>query len=167
MSLCPQSPLKTQQSNQTQLDSMENENNDDYYEIPNGLVRRVVNETTIGLKDSYMNVCDIEIPERFNTVILKLCPEIREVVTIGYKSNSVYNPVNFEPIWKFLVGINIFFNEDDIPKGDKSHYEELFNDYFKMTYGGEMDFITFKVESMIVPPVKTNEDKFFELFKKK
>jgi hypothetical protein len=146
---------------------MENENNDNVYEIPNGLVRRRVSETTIGLKDSYVNVCEIEIPERFNTVILKLCPEIREIVTIGYKGNTVYNPVNFEPLWKFLVGINVFFNEDDIPKGDKSHYEGLFNDYFKMTYGSEMDFVTFKVESMIVPPVKTNEDKFFELFKKK
>lgn len=146
---------------------MENENNDNVYEIPNGLVRRGVSETTIGLKDSYANVCEIEIPERFNTVILKLCPEIREIVTIGYKGNTVYNPVNFEPLWKFLVGINVFFNEDDIPKGDKSHYEGLFNDYFKMTYGSEMDFVTFKVESMIVPPVKTNEDKFFELFKKK
>jgi hypothetical protein len=146
---------------------MENENNDNVYEIPNGLVRRGVSETTIGLKDSYVNVCEIEIPERFNTVILKLCPEIREIVTIGYKGNTVYNPVNFEPLWKFLVGINVFFNEDDIPKGDKSHYEGLFNDYFKMTYGSEMDFVTFKVESMIVPPVKTNEDKFFELFKKK
>lgn len=146
---------------------MENENNDNVYEIPNGLVRRRVSETTIGLKDSYVNVCEIEIPERFNTVILKLCPEIREIVTIGYKGNTVYNPVNFEPLWKFLVGINVFFNEDDIPKGDKSHYEGLFNDYFKMTYGSEMDFVTFKVESMIVPPIKTNEDKFFELFKKK
>lgn len=116
---------------------------------------------------TYAYVRDIEIPERFNTVVLKLCPEIREVVTIGYKSTSVYNPTNFEPIWKFLVAINLFFNEDDIPKGGKEHYEGLFNDYFKMTYGGEMDFISFKVESLIVPPVKTNEDKFFELFKKK
>jgi len=146
---------------------MENENNDNVYEIPNGLVRRGVSETTIGLKDSYVNVCEIELPESFNTVILKLCPEIREIVTIGYKGNSVYNPVNFEPLWKFLVGINIFFNENDMPKDDKSYYEGLFNDYFKMTYGSEMDFVTFKVESMIVPPVKTNEDKFFELFKKK
>ena len=146
---------------------MENENNDNVYEIPNGLVRRGVSETTIVLKDSYVNVCEIELPESFNTVILKLCPEIREIVTIGYKGNSVYNPVNFEPLWKFLVGINIFFNENDMPKDDKSYYEGLFNDYFKMTYGSEMDFVTFKVESMIVPPVKTNEDKFFELFKKK
>ena len=76
---------------------------------------------------TYLSARDIEIPERFNTVVLKLCPEIREVVTIGYKSTSVYNPTNFEPIWKFLVAINLFFNEDDIPKGGKEHYEGLFN----------------------------------------
>ena len=63
--------------------------------------------------------------------------------------------------------INLFFNENDVPKGGKDHYEGLFNDYFKMTYGSEMDFISFKVESLIVPPEKTNQDKFFELFKKK
>ena len=124
-------------------------------------------ETTINMKDSYSNVCEIEIPERFNTVILKLCPEIREVVTIGYKSNTIYNPRNFEPTFNFLVAVNLLFNEDCMPKGDKKHYESFFNDYFKMTYGSEMDFVTFRVESMIVPPVKTNEDKFFELFKKK
>lgn len=124
-------------------------------------------ETTINMKDSYTNVCEIELPESFNTVVLKLCPEIREVVTIGYKSIGVYDPMNFEHIFKFLVAINIFLNENDMPKGGKEHYEGLFNDYFKMTYGSEMDFITFKVESLIVPPVKTNEDKFFELFKKK
>jgi len=124
-------------------------------------------ETTINMKNSYENMCEIEIPERFNTVILKLCPEIREVVTIGYKSNTVYNPTNFEPIFNFLVAINLFFKENDIPKGGKEHYEGLFNDYFKMTYGSEMDFISFKVESLIVPPEKTNQDKFFELFKKK
>lgn len=124
-------------------------------------------ETTINLKDAYVNACEIEIPERFNTVILKMCPEIREVVTIGYKSNMLYNPVNFEPDYKFLVAVDLFFKEDNIPKGDKKYYESSFTDYFKMTYGSEMDFISFKVQSLIVPPVKTNEDKFFELFKKK
>jgi hypothetical protein len=124
-------------------------------------------ETTINIKDSYVNACEIEIPERFNTVVLRMCPEIREVETIGYKSTSVYDPINFEPSFKFLVAVNLFFNEDALPKGDKAHYELLFNDYFKMTYSGEMDFISFKVESLIVPPVKTNEVKFFELFKKK
>jgi hypothetical protein len=124
-------------------------------------------ETTINIKDSYANVCEIEIPESFNMVILKLCPEIREVVTIGYKSIAHYDSATFEPVFKFTVGIDIFFNEYNIPHGDKTHYETLVNDYFKMTYGSEMDFVTFKVESFIIPPEKTNQDKFFELFKKK
>jgi hypothetical protein len=119
------------------------------------------------MKDTYVNECEIEIPESFNTVVLKLCPEIREIVTVGYKSTGMYSAITFEPIFKFLVGINIFFNENDAPQGDKTHYETLVNDYFKMTYGGEMDFITFKVESFTIPPEKTNEDRFFELFKKK
>jgi hypothetical protein len=119
------------------------------------------------MKDTYVNECEIEIPESFNTVVLKLCPEIREIVTVGYKSTGMYNAITFEPIFKFLVGINIFFNENDAPQGDKTHYETLVNDYFKMTYGSEMDFITFKVESFTIPPEKTNEDRFFELFKKK
>ena len=124
-------------------------------------------ETTINIKDTYLNECEIEIPKTFNVIILKLCPEIREIVTVGYKSTSMYNAITFEPIFKFLVGINVFFNENNVPQGDKSHYEKLFNDYLVMTYGGEMNFITFKVESFIIPPAKTNQDKFFELFKKK
>jgi hypothetical protein len=126
-----------------------------------------VYEAPINMKDLYINECAIEIPESFNTVVLKLCPEIREIITVGYKSYSVYNPINFKPNFKFLVGINIFFNDNNRLQGDKTHYESLINNYFKMTYGGEMDFITFKVESFIIPPEKTNEDKFFELFKKK
>jgi hypothetical protein len=119
------------------------------------------------MKDTYVNECEIEIPESFNTVVLKLCPEIREIVTVGYKSTVMYNAITLEPIFKFLVEINIFFNENDAPQGDKTHYKTLINDYFKMTYGSEMDFITFKVESFTIPPEKTNEDRFFELFKKK
>jgi hypothetical protein len=44
-------------------------------------------------------------------------------------------------------------------------YESRLNDYFKMTYD-DMDFITFRIESFIVPPEKNNQDKFFELFGK-
>ena len=124
-------------------------------------------ETTINMKDLYINECAIEIPENFNTVVLKLCPEIKEIVTVGYKSTGMLSTITFEPTFKFLVGINIFFNDNNRLQGDKSHYETLVNDYFKMTYGSEMDFITFKVESFVIPPEKTNEDKFFELFKKK
>jgi hypothetical protein len=36
-----------------------------------------------------------------------------------------------------------------------------------MTYGSEMDFVTFIVTCIVIPPVKTNEEKFVELFGKK
>jgi hypothetical protein len=75
----------------------------------------------------------------------------------------MYDPQNFEPIKKFLVGVNIFCHENILVLGDKTSYELMLNDYFKMTYTG-MDFVTFKVESLIIPPEKTNQDKFFELF---
>ena len=78
------------------------------------------------------------------------------------KIRNIYTIISY-----FMVNLNVNFNQDNIPKGPKEFYNESFTDLFKMTYGSEMDFVTFRVESMIVPPVKTNEDKFFELFKKK
>jgi hypothetical protein len=36
-----------------------------------------------------------------------------------------------------------------------------------MTYGSDMDFVSFMIVSLIVPPVKSNEEKFAELFGRK
>ena len=109
----------------------------------------------------------IELPDSFKTVIMKFHPEIEDVVIVNYDVQKKYNPVDFNPISYFMVNLNVNFKQNDIPKGPKEFYNESFKDLFKMTYGSEMDFIAFKVESLIVPPLKTNEDKFFELFKKK
>lgn len=108
---------------------------------------------------------EIELPDNFKSVILKTRPEIRDIVSAGFKVTSMYDPQSFEPIKKFLVGVNIFCHENILVLGDKTSYELMLNDYFKMTYTG-MDFVTFKVESLIIPPEKTNQDKFFELFGK-
>ena len=108
---------------------------------------------------------EIEIPDNFKSVILKTRPEIRDIVSAGFKVTTMYDPQSFEPIKKFLVGVNIFCHENILVLGDKASYELMLNDYFKMTYTG-MDFVTFKVESLIIPPEKTNQDKFFELFGK-
>lgn len=137
------------------------------YETLSGLPYRLRNETHIGEKNPYFNSNEIEIPENFNIVILKMCPEISKIESVGYKMNLGYNTLNLDKLASFLVGVNIYFNENNLPKGDRGHYDTLLNNYFRMTYGGEMDFITFKVESFIVPPEKDNEYKFFELFKKK
>jgi hypothetical protein len=133
----------------------------------NGLVRRGWNKRIIGTTDTYVNEYEIEMPAEFNTLVLNWCPEIKTIESVGYKTNLTYNPTSFDKVFKALVDVNIFFKEKHIPKGDKPHYGSLLNDYFKMCYGGEMDFITFNVNSLVIPPFKTDEDKFFELFKKK
>jgi hypothetical protein len=74
--------------------------------------------------------------------------------------------MDFSPIYKFLVGIDVYFDDHNGMKKSKDGYGKEFNDYFKMTYGSEMEFITFHVQSFIFPPEKTNKDKFFELFGK-
>jgi hypothetical protein len=96
---------------------------------------------------------------------LKLCPEINDVVSVGYREQTVYDPMTFNPIYKYLVGIDIYFNNHNGMKKSKNEYGKEIDDYFKMTYS-DMDYITFHVQSFIFPPEKTNKDKFFELFGK-
>ena len=105
----------------------------------------------------------IIIPETFKNVILKICPEIIKVNSNGYRETTMYNPENFEPIKKYLVGVDLYFDEKNGMKKSKTEYGDLFNDYFKMTYS-DLDFVTFHVRSFIFPPEKSNEDKFFEIF---
>jgi hypothetical protein len=106
---------------------------------------------------------EINIPETFKGVILKICPEIIDVKSNGYRETVMYNPMNFEPIKKYLVGVDLYFDEKNGMKKSKTEYGNLFNDYFKMTYS-DLDFVTFHVRSFIFPPEKSNEDKFFEIF---
>jgi hypothetical protein len=107
----------------------------------------------------------IVIPETFKNVILKICPEIIDFNSSGYRETVMYNPENFEPIKKYLVGVDLYFDEKNGMKKSKNEYGNLFNDYFKMTYN-DLDFVTFHVRSFIFPPEKTNEEKFFEVFGK-
>jgi hypothetical protein len=108
----------------------------------------------------------IKIPETFKDVLLKLCPEISDVVSVGYRENTVYDPTTFNPIYKYLVGVDIYFDNHNGMKKSKYEYSKEIDDYFKMTYGNEMEFVSFHVQSFIFPPEKSNKDKFFELFSK-
>jgi hypothetical protein len=107
---------------------------------------------------------EIGIPPKFKEVILKMCPEIKDIVSVGYREQSVYDPMNFSPEYKYLVGVDVYFDEYNGMKKSKNEYGKEFNDYLKMTYGSEMEFISFHVQSFIFPPERTNKDKFFELF---
>jgi hypothetical protein len=107
----------------------------------------------------------IEIPKTFKDVVIKMFPEIQDVVSAGYRETVMYSPDTFDQIKKYLVGVDIYFDETNGMKKSKDEYGILFNDYFKMTYS-ELDFVTFHVRSFIFPPEKTNEEKFFEVFGK-
>jgi hypothetical protein len=109
---------------------------------------------------------EIVIPSTFKDVVLKMCPEIKDIVSTGYREQSMYDAMTFNPIYKYLVGVDVYFDEYNGMKKSKDEYGKEFNDYLKMTYGGEMEFITFHVQSFIFPPERTNKDKFFELFGK-
>lgn len=110
---------------------------------------------------------DIELPSNFKTVIMKLHPEISDVVADYFETKQIYDPNTFNPVNHFQVAVRIFINENEIPKGNKDFYKNSLKDLFNMTYGSEMDFVTFIVTSIVIPPVKTNEEKFVELFGKK
>jgi hypothetical protein len=113
-----------------------------------------------------LNNEEIVIPSTFKDVVIKMCPEILNIVSVGYREQTMYNPNNFEPVYKYLVGVDLYFDNHNGMKKSKNEYGKEIDDYFKMTYGSEMDFISFHVQSFIFPPEKTTKDKFFELFGK-
>jgi hypothetical protein len=115
--------------------------------------------------NQFPNNKEIDIPKTFKDVILKICPEIIDFKSAGYRETAVYNPETFQPISKYLVGIDLYFDEKNGMKKSKTEYGNFLNDYFKMTYN-DLDFVTFHVRSFIFPPEKTNEEKFFEVFGK-
>ena len=107
----------------------------------------------------------IEIPKTFKDVVIKMFPEIQDVVSAGYRETVMYSPDTFDQIKKYLVGIDLYFDDKYGMKKSKNDYGKELTDYFTMTYS-DLDFVTFHVRSFISPPEKTNEDKFFEVFGK-
>jgi hypothetical protein len=107
----------------------------------------------------------IKIPDTFRDVVLKLCPEVSDVTTFGYTVITSTYDRDLNQVKRYLVSVDIHFSDNNYRIKNKEEYKELLNDYFKMTYA-DMDFITIGVNSFKFPPVKTNEDKFFELFGK-
>ena len=138
----------------------------DYYEPIRNRIEELRNEVGVDFSPTPYDTKEIGIPETLKVVILKMCPEIIDIVSAGYREQTVYDANTFEPINKYLVGIDIHFNNHNGMKKSKNEYSKEIDDYFKMTYGNEMEFVSFHVQSFIFPPEKTNKDKFFELFSK-
>jgi hypothetical protein len=128
-----------------------------------GLITNYIGSDAISPLHHPLNNEKIRIPKTFLKVILNFFPEFRDVKSVGFREHAQYNPYTFGLICRYLVEIDIYFNEPNGCKKSKEEYESLIYDYFKMTYH-DMDFITFKIQSLIIPPEKTNRDKFLELF---
>jgi len=146
---------------------MENEDNiinlANYYDGPYGGVPSRI-ATPQPTFNEFPDNKEIVIPERFKDVVIKMCPEIKDIVSVGYREQSVYDPMDFSPEYKYLVGVDVYFDDHNGMKKSKDEYGKEFNDYLKMTYGSEMEFVSFHVQSFIFPPERTNKDKFFEMF---
>ena len=148
---------------------MENEDNiinlANYYDGPYGGVPSRI-ATPQPTFNEFPDNKEIDVPEKLKDVVKKMCPEIKDIVSVGYREQSVYDPTTFNPIYKYLVGVDVYFDDHNGMKKSKDEYGKEFNDYLKMTYGSEMEFVSFHVQSFIFPPERTNKDKFFELFGK-
>ena len=149
------------------------ENEDDYGQLT--VVRRLgdIGIGHPGTKGFDMNPVfntpnnkEIAIPPTFKEVIVKMRPEIADIVSVGYREQLAYDPANFSPRHLYLVGVDLYFENIGDVKLSKKEYGKEIMDYFKMTYGSDMEFISFHVQSLIFPPEKTNKEKFLELFEK-
>ena len=72
---------------------------------------------------------EIIIPERFKEVVIKMCPEIKDIVSVGYREQSMYNPTDFSPVYKYLVGIDIYFDDYNGMKKSKDEYGKEIQNY--------------------------------------
>ena len=150
---------------------METEDDNSYYNVINryeemgGIINPISYRVDAAFND-FSNNKEIDVPEKLKDVVKKMCPEIVDIVSAGYREQTVYDPTTFNPIYKYLVGVDVYFDDHNGMKKSKDEYGKEFNDYLKMTYGSEMEFISFHVQSFIFPPEKNNKDKFFELFGK-
>ena len=65
----------------------------------------------------------IVIPENFKIVVLKMCPEIKDIVSVGYRNNKMYDPMTFNPVYNYLVGVDLYFDEKYGMKKSKKEYK--------------------------------------------
>jgi hypothetical protein len=144
---------------------MENENDVIYNQLINDYVvsRRIIPpEPTF---NEFPDNLEIFIPSTFKDVVVKMFPEIVDIVSVGYREQTMYDAMTFNPLYKYLVGVDLYFDNHNGMKKSKNEYGKEIGDYFKITYS-DIDFVTFHVQSFIFPPEKTTKDKFFELFGK-
>ena len=105
-----------------------------------------------------------KIPERFVKALNALHPEIDKLVICEVNRFGQYDPNTFEPIYKFMVSVNVSLKDETEVKGGITKYNDIINETFKLTFV-DMDFVMFETRSMTVPkPKLTNQQLFYEFF---
>lgn len=105
----------------------------------------------------------MKIPEQFYIVIKKLYPEIKDLKIDEIKSYMI--PIIDYGVADERFAVSIIM---DIKQGfnivpDKEDYTQKLNTSFKYTFP-EIDFVSFSVVKINIPPKLTNMEKFKKLF---
>jgi hypothetical protein len=104
------------------------------------------------------------IPPDFEVVVKRMIPEIVGMGVIDVVSSKIISPFNFETIERFFVSVRLI-SESPAMLNNRQYYSDKLNSLFN--YYSGYNFIKFYVEEIHCLPqeVKTNYDKFVELFK--
>jgi hypothetical protein len=109
---------------------------------------------------------NFQLPNTFEVVLKKMNNEIDGLLI---KEVSEISPTGFyglSPVenTKIMVSLIVRFKRgtDEI-KGNSDKYSEIINTLFNATYP-DFNYVHFNVDSLEIPPKKTNRDSFLELF---
>jgi hypothetical protein len=107
----------------------------------------------------------MKIPSELLTILKKTNPEIENIKMIDYNEVVHYDPMNFDKSYKFMVNVELEFNNTMPLKGDTDVYKEIINTTFKMVFHNH-DNITFNIEKLKLPPARNyhSQEEFFNLF---
>jgi hypothetical protein len=89
----------------------------------------------------------LKIPETLFKVFVKDNPDIAKITLVDAESITVYNPMDFSPIYKFRVIIDLEFKWDFNNLLSPESCAERLNTVFKMMYTDAPD-ISFSVRKM-------------------
>lgn len=109
---------------------------------------------------------NFQLPNTFEVVLKKMNDEIDSIIIkeVVELSSLGYYGLSLEDETKIMVSIVLRFKQGtDGIKGNSDKYSEIINTLFNATYP-EHNFIHFRVDSLEIPPKKTNRESFLELF---
>jgi len=103
-----------------------------------------------------------KIPDRFIKALNALHPEIEKLVICDVNRLAMFDPVTFNPIYRFELTVNVHIKDESLVNGGGLYYTNILNEVFKITYV-DMVFVSFKA-SLIITPRLTNIQLFYKVF---